>query len=212
MFEKMETLKDRIISEAAEMFLKNGYRKVRTDDIAGNIGISKRTLYEYFSSKQDLLIAVISYLHSRKISRMKILISKLRDANKEDFIIALKQFWLEDTKLLKSISYDFVEDVKKIAPKKWKDFVEETNHDEYLDELVKIGETHGFFKKMIDYRLFRLLHRHALFGIFTNEDFISLNYTLEKLIEETFYIFFFGILSDEGQDIFNKEFKIETNN
>ncbi len=208
----METIQNRIIEEAAEMFLRNGYRKVRTDDIASNIGISKRTLYEYFSSKQELLHSVILYLQNRKISRLKLLIHRLQDSDKYNYIQELKQFWLEDTRLLKSMSRDFVEDVKKIVPKKWKSFMEETEHETYIEQLVKIGEKHGFFRKMVDYKLFRLLHRHAMFGIFNSNDFSDLNYTMEHLIEETFYIFFFGVLSEEGQNIFIKEFKIDTNN
>jgi AcrR family transcriptional regulator len=47
--------KERIICEAAEMFLQEGVKSVRMDDIAMRLGISKRTLYEMFSDKSDLL-------------------------------------------------------------------------------------------------------------------------------------------------------------
>ncbi len=202
----METTKNRIIEEATQMFLSYGYRKVRTDDIASNIGISKRTLYEYFASKQELLYSVLHHMQTCKVNRLKQLIDRLHNSDKHTYINELKNFWLADTKFLKSMSRDFVADMKKILPKKWNTFMEETEHEKYIEQLVNIGEQHGFFRKMIDYKLFRLLHRHAMFGIFNSDDFANLNYTMEHLIEETFYIFFFGILSDEGQDVFLKEF------
>ncbi len=202
----MENTKKRIIEEATQLFLRNGYRKVRTDDIASNIGISKRTLYEYFSSKHELLVSVLLFLQNNKINRFKMLIDRLQGSDKYTYIKELKEFWLEDNKTLKSMSKDFVADMKKILPKKWESFMEETEHEKYIEQLVSIGEQHGFFRKMIDYKLFRLLHRHAMFGIFNSDEFSQLDYSMEHLIEETFYIFFFGILSEEGQDVFLKEF------
>ncbi len=205
----MEPTKNRIIEEATQMFLRNGYRKVRTDDIASNIGISKRTLYEYFSSKQELFVSVLQFMQNTKVNCLKQLIGRLHDADKHTYISELKEFWLADAKFLKSISRDFVVDMKKYLPQKWNSFMQETESEKYIELLLNIGEQHGFFRKMIDYKLFRLLHRHAMYGIFNSEDFTNLNYTMEHLIEETFYIFFFGILSDEGQDVFIKEFKMK---
>ena len=48
--------KEYIIERASEMFVANGIKSVRMDDIAHNLGVSKRTLYELFGDK-----ATISY-------------------------------------------------------------------------------------------------------------------------------------------------------
>ena len=49
------TPKERIIQEAAAMFLDEGIKSVRMDDIATKLGVSKRTLYELFGDKKELL-------------------------------------------------------------------------------------------------------------------------------------------------------------
>lgn len=52
-------LKPQIIAEATSSFRQYGIRAVRMDDIARNLAISKRTLYEIYSNKEDLLIEVL---------------------------------------------------------------------------------------------------------------------------------------------------------
>ena len=51
---------DRIITEAAKMFSSYGIRAVTMDLLAVNLGMSKRTIYENFRDKDELLIAVLS--------------------------------------------------------------------------------------------------------------------------------------------------------
>ena len=47
--------KERIIEQAMHMFVSQGIKSVRMDDIAQMMGISKRTLYELFGDKETLL-------------------------------------------------------------------------------------------------------------------------------------------------------------
>ena len=49
--------KKAIIMTALRLFLKKGIRAVRMDDIANEMGISKRTLYELFENKEELLLS-----------------------------------------------------------------------------------------------------------------------------------------------------------
>ena len=47
--------KERIIEQAMQMFVAQGIRSVRMDDIAQQLGVSKRALYELFGDKEGLL-------------------------------------------------------------------------------------------------------------------------------------------------------------
>lgn len=53
--------KKEIIEKAHEQFIKHGYKTVTMDDIASILGISKKTLYESFSSKGKLIQAVLEH-------------------------------------------------------------------------------------------------------------------------------------------------------
>jgi TetR/AcrR family transcriptional regulator, cholesterol catabolism regulator len=51
--------KERIASKAEELFMQFGIRSVSMDDIANNLGMSKKTLYQYFADKDELVEAVV---------------------------------------------------------------------------------------------------------------------------------------------------------
>lgn len=51
--------KDRILQKAEELFMQFGIRSVSMDDIANNLGMSKKTLYQYFADKDELVEAVV---------------------------------------------------------------------------------------------------------------------------------------------------------
>jgi len=55
-----ETMQERILDTAGRLFYGQGIRAVGVDTIAAEIGISKRTLYNYFPSKEELILAYLS--------------------------------------------------------------------------------------------------------------------------------------------------------
>jgi AcrR family transcriptional regulator len=51
---------DAILAAAAELVAKAGYDAMKTDDVAARIGISKRTLYDHFPSKELLVVRIVT--------------------------------------------------------------------------------------------------------------------------------------------------------
>src|SRR4051812_4431565 len=51
--------KDRIRQKAKELFMRYGIRSVSMDDIATQLGISKKTIYQYFTDKDELVDGVV---------------------------------------------------------------------------------------------------------------------------------------------------------
>ena len=59
-------LHDKILLATKAMFYKQGIKQVRMDDIAKELTISKRTLYEIFNDKETLLLECIKYKHQQE--------------------------------------------------------------------------------------------------------------------------------------------------
>jgi len=57
------TKRDEIIKSAYEIFYKNGFHATGVDAIVDGTGISKRTLYKHFTSKEGLILATVNYYH-----------------------------------------------------------------------------------------------------------------------------------------------------
>ena len=57
---------EKIVKRAAEMIAELGVKSLRVDDLAHDLGVSKRTLYEMFGDKEDLLYHSIKYLFEKE--------------------------------------------------------------------------------------------------------------------------------------------------
>lgn len=62
--------RQQIIEQAYEVFYKNGFHASGMDLILEGTGISKRTLYKYFASKEDLIAETVKYYHETSLSNM----------------------------------------------------------------------------------------------------------------------------------------------
>lgn len=80
-------MKEKIISKATDMFLKLGFKSVTMDDIAGEMCISKKTIYKYFSNKEKLIEEGTEIVHQKIHSIIDEIISKNFNAIEENFEI-----------------------------------------------------------------------------------------------------------------------------
>lgn len=55
-------MKQKILIKAAEMYLSLGFKSVTMDDIAAEMGISKKTIYQYYENKSDLILDAALFL------------------------------------------------------------------------------------------------------------------------------------------------------
>ena len=58
--------REKVVRRAAEMITELGVKSLRVDDLASDLGISKRTLYEMFGDKEELLYYSIKYLFQKE--------------------------------------------------------------------------------------------------------------------------------------------------
>lgn len=68
------------------MFAELGVKSIRMDDIAQSLGVSKRTLYELFADKEELLYLCVDYLHHKQIAAMERECSTLTDKLEAMFV------------------------------------------------------------------------------------------------------------------------------
>jgi AcrR family transcriptional regulator len=63
--------KSQILNAAEDVFTQKGFEEARMDDIAGETGLSKGTLYLYFKSKDDLIIAILDRMFQREFRQLE---------------------------------------------------------------------------------------------------------------------------------------------
>jgi AcrR family transcriptional regulator len=80
-------MKEKIISKASDMFLKLGFKSITMDDIAGEMCISKKTIYKYFCNKEILIEESTAAIHKEIHEIIDTIIKQNHNAIEENFEI-----------------------------------------------------------------------------------------------------------------------------
>ena len=86
-------MKEKIISKATELFLKLGFKSVTMDDIAGEMCISKKTIYKYFCNKEVLIVESTSMVHKQVHEIIDTIVAKNYNAIHENFLYISNSLW-----------------------------------------------------------------------------------------------------------------------
>ena len=143
----MNSTKDNILIQAEAFFLKYGFRNVTMDDLCKEMGISKKTLYQYFQTKDALVESCIFGYMEKEADKVQKIREKATDP--VDAFYSLSKRAQES---LKEVSPFVIFDLQKNHPEIWKKFV---NHDfEWQYNMLvfnfKSGIEQGFYRAEIN--------------------------------------------------------------
>ncbi|UKM65729.1 TetR/AcrR family transcriptional regulator [Flavobacteriaceae bacterium GSB9] len=119
--------KEQIIAFAAEKFTQFGSKRFTVDELAALLGVSKKTIYKYFSSKEDLVTASIQYLIDEYNQTLELLVEPENDA-----ITCIILMYKEAFERLKYFKPSFIFGLKKYYPAANKVF------DDFRNNFVKV--------------------------------------------------------------------------
>src|SRR6266576_3631303 len=109
---KRDPNRQRIVDAASVHFFSHGFRSVTMDDLAEEMGVSKKTLYAHFPSKIALLEAVLA----NKFARLEAKLKEIARAHPHDFSTALHELLSNAQRELDEIKPPFVRDIRQKAP------------------------------------------------------------------------------------------------
>ena len=142
----MET-KQKILDQTFDLIMKYGIRSVSMDDISRGIGISKKTIYQYFDNKKSLIKEVIENYIKKDETDITSIINKAEDAIDEMLQVAKHVLVF-----LRSMSPSMMFDTQKYYPQIWK--IVESRHFNFIQNTVvvniKRGQEEGFYCNDID--------------------------------------------------------------
>jgi TetR/AcrR family transcriptional regulator, cholesterol catabolism regulator len=109
---KRDPHRQRIVDAARAHFFSHGFRGVTMDDLAEELGISKKTLYAHFPGKFDLLEAVLA----DKLAGVEATLKQVARAHPHDFPATLRELLAGTHRELDEIKPPFVRDMRQKAP------------------------------------------------------------------------------------------------
>ena len=153
-------IKNDILQEAIRLFFEKGYRKVTVDEIASGLSISKKTIYKYYESKQDLLEKTFDNWKGKLSSE----IDKILDKKDITFIDKLKNIMSHIGVAMGRLNSDLIMDVQEYAPDLWIKINNYKHEAAFLrfNRLIDEGIEKGKIKKNINKSLVVALYACAI--------------------------------------------------
>lgn len=203
---KLETprMKTKIIEIATELFLNLGFKSVTMDDLASEMGISKKTIYTHFDNKTKLVEATTEYL----FNTVCVSIDNILDEKKEPIeeLYAIKAFVMHHLKNEKtSPQYQLQKYYPKIHSElKIKQFAV---MQECIISNLNRGMEDGIFRDNIDVEIISKLYFIGIIGIKDVEMFPAQEFPMTKLMDDYLEYHVRGIATEKGLKILNKLIK-----
>ena len=201
-------IRKRIINEAFGLFVKFGIRSVTMDQIACHLGISKRTLYENFKDKNELLTEGIEHFRMIMQSEAMEIIKK-----SDNVIESLYFIGKHGEEMRKRVNPQFFEDIRKYHPEIHSRISDRSRNREYsiMLTMIRKGINDGVFKKGLNPEIVNEFW-HEVMNIFMNEEIFPRNlYSQEDLLKNMIMPYLLGISTEKGQALINKYFEKEIN-
>ncbi len=191
------SLKDKILDSAIALFHERGVKAVKMDDIANCLSISKRTLYEIYDNKEDLLFECVktSFEHSEK---------ELHDSveNADNVMDILLRIYRLKMNLLRKTHPSFYCELEKYP--KILEYFEKQDGKRRAQQMdfIKRGIREGYFRNDVNYDL--ILDLFDVSNRYIISNYNSLNYSMEQLSYNLVFVFLRGFCTLRGVEILDK--------
>lgn len=196
----MET-QERILTKAHELFMRYGFRSVSMDEIANHLGMSKKTIYQYYADKDALVEDAIDI----EIIRSK----KDCDCHRDQSENAIQEIFMDlDSvqEMLKNMNPYLLFDLEKYHPKAYRKVLEHKN--KFFHEIIKTnlewGIKEGLYREDFNVELLTRYRLATMFFMFDTEKFPASKFTPGQIITEVTDNFLFGIATAKGQKMILK--------
>lgn len=158
-------MKEKIINKAKDMFLRLGFKSITMDDIAGEMCISKKTIYKYFANKELLIHESTQVLHKEVHEIITEIISRDYNAIEENFQIR-KMF----TDMFKSTDTSPIYQLKKHYPEVYEKALEYQVQEceSCFKQNIEKGIAQGLYRKDINIDVYVKLYYALIFTINEN--------------------------------------------
>jgi len=189
--------KKRILDKSLEMFQNFGYSKVTMEEIASNIGISKKTLYKHFTNKEHVLRDLVETVKCDVEEKFE----KIFSDEHSDFIQKLQMILDTIGENVRRMQGHFTQDIIKNHPDIWRgiqEFRREKSQFKFT-KLIDLGIKEGFIKANVNSYIVMRIYTSAIHDIMVPEVLSQIPLSANQVYDEIIKTLFEGILSEKGR-------------
>lgn len=195
------SIKERIQQKAGELFFRYGIRSVTMDEIASQLGISKKTIYQFYSDKDSLVKDIFTGITDENKKKCIQFKDVSENAIHEQFLAADSA-----QEIFNNLNASVLYDLNRFHPSAFAEF--EKFKKQFLFNCIKEnlqrGIKEGLFRKDVDINIITWLRLEMISGIFNYEEVIS-GRTKPHHFEDVMKDFFLhGICTSKGLTLLSK--------
>lgn len=193
----------RIIRKAQDLFFANGFTRVTTDEVARELGISKKTLYQHCASKDELLAAAVLLMREELQAAVHAVVAD----SKRDFVEKLHDLLVAVGSRMSRIQRPFFEELPRKAPKVWaelEEFRREVIFRE-ISQLIAQGSRRGMIRRDVDPQLFLQMFFITIHGVLRPETLVDMPFSAADVFRAILTIHMQGVLTEEARARFIQE-------
>lgn len=204
-------VRKKILKGAESLFMKYGVRSISMDDIARHLSVSKKTLYQHFEDKEDI-VTMASQSHVEAMSQQFEEI-RLSSKNSIDELAKISVCLKQNTE---EINPSLLFDLRKYHPRAWAVWLNHKNkfvRDSVVRNL-KQGIEEGYFRTEINMEVIATIRLELVQLPFDEEVFPPSQFKLAEVQVQIFDHFVYGLLTEKGRKLYQKykETQVELSN
>ena len=198
----MNDQKCNIIKTAGDMFFRLGIRSVSIDDICHELGMSKKTFYVYFASKDELVEQLLQANSDYMASKMEGL---LKTGDFKQLVAKFIKHQEEEKNDVRRVP-QLVYDLKKYYPQQFVQFQVNCfkTQKEYIRRYLEMGQQAGLVRANLNIELvaglFAKIHIDVIRDL---EEIEGRGYNMHQFGYTVMDVFVRGVLSEEGLKLYN---------
>lgn len=189
-----------ITEKALELFTQKGIKDVKMDDIASILSMSKRTIYEQFADKEQLLLEALKLHNKRMRDKTR---EKIRKAKHVlDIVLTMYTMYFES---IKSVNIKFFKELERYPKICKRNTERDQKNDKKFLAWMEMGRRQGLFREDANFEILLYILRRDLQAIFTanmkDEKNELSKYTPDELGRTLILFYLRGISTPRGQEI-----------
>lgn len=190
-------LREKILRTSMDLMMRIGPQSVTMDMVARDCGISKRTLYETFPNKHDLICDVIKF--NQEASNAKFVEIFEQSSNSFE---ALMGVYTVARDFIQKTSQVFLTDIKRLYTEAFNEYKnQEISHILSLAKIIRQAKDEGLALPGIKCKIAAFLLTNNMKNLHNMQDFPFPEYTAAEVFDGAFLNFMRGIATTKGQEI-----------